>query len=131
MKNNYYNIDNLEEMIKIDKELTKIENKEKKIIALELFKFKFQNKIINEFIKLSNNVINHNEAKSIIFMIVDKENKFFYFREFFNTDKNTLVALEALNKFASKNRITGEDSINIFTKYIYNIAQILKISIPK
>ena len=62
---------------------------------MELDKVNFQNKIINELIKDTNNYINYNEAKSIISMIVYKDNiivknrfckdnKFWYFTKFFD-----------------------------------------------
>jgi hypothetical protein len=62
-------------------------------------------------------------------MIVYKDNRLFHFQKFFNKDRNTLLALQVLNKFASKNKIRVEDSMTIFTEYIFDIANILKIEI--
>jgi hypothetical protein len=102
---------------------------EQKRLELELVRVNFQNEIINKFIKLTNNYINYNEARSIICMIVYKDNRLFHFQKFFNKDRNTLLALQVLNKFASENKIRVEDSMTIFTEYIFDIANILKIEI--
>jgi hypothetical protein len=115
---------------RIEEAQKKIKEEEQRCIALELDKLNFQNKIINELID-TNNYINYNEAKSIISMIVYNEpifvNKFWYFTKFFNKDINTILAKQALNKFASENKIRFEDSINIFTEHIVDIANIFKI----
>lgn len=127
-----------EKQKKIEKVSKRIEEAQKKIkeeeqqrIALELDRVNFQNKIINELIKDTNNYINYNEAKSIISMIVYNEpilvNKFWYFTKFFNKDINTILAKQVLNKFASENKIRVEDSMNIFTEHIVDIANIFKI----
>jgi hypothetical protein len=118
---------------RIEEAQKKIKEEEQRCIALELDKVNFQNKIINELIKDTNNYINYNEAKSIISMIVDHDSKklcyskFWYFRKFFNEDINTILAEQVLNKFASENKIRVEDSINIFTEHIVDIANIFKI----
>jgi len=118
---------------RIEEAQKKIKEEEQHRIALELDKVNFQNKIINELIKDTNNYINYNEAKSIISMIVDHDSKklcyskFWYFRKFFNEDINTILAEQVLNKFASENKIRVEDSINIFTEHIVDIANIFKI----
>jgi hypothetical protein len=54
-------------------------------------------------------------------------NKFWYFTKFFNKDINTILAKQVLNKFASENKIRVEDSMNIFTEHIVDIANIFKI----
>ena len=97
--------------------------------ALELDKVNFQNKIINELIKYTNNYINYNEAKSIISMIVYKDGKFWYFTKFFDRNIDTMLAYQVLNKFASENKIRVQDSIHIFTEHIVDIANIFKINI--
>jgi hypothetical protein len=102
---------------------------EQKRLALELVRDNFQNEIINKFIKLTNNYINYNQARSIICMLVYNDNRLFHFQKFFNEDRNTLLALQVLNKFASENKIRVEDSRTIFTEYIFDIANILKIDI--
>jgi uncharacterized protein (DUF736 family) len=118
---------------RIEEAQKKIKEEEQQRIALELDRVNFQNKIINELIKDTNNYINYNEAKSIISMIVDHDSKklcyskFWYFRKFFNEDINTILAEQVLNKFASENKIRVEDSINIFTEHIVDIANIFKI----
>jgi hypothetical protein len=118
---------------RIEEAQKKIKEEEQQRIALELDRVNFQNKIINELIKDTNNYINYNEAKSIISMIVDHDSKklcyskFWYFRKFFNEDINTILAEQVLNKFASENKIRVEDSINIFTEHIVDIAKIFKI----
>jgi len=116
---------------RIEEAQKKIKEEEQRCIALELDRVNFQNKIINELIKDTNNYINYNEAKSIISMIVYNEpilvNKFWYFTKFFNKDINTILAKQVLNKFASENKIRVEDSMNIFTEHIVDIANIFKI----
>jgi hypothetical protein len=111
-----------------EKERKALEEEQKRL-ALELIRDNFQNEIINEFIKLTNNYINYNEARSIICMIVYNDSRLFHFQKFFNNDRNTLLALQVLNKFASENKIRVEDSMTIFTEYIFDIANILKIKI--
>jgi hypothetical protein len=111
-----------------EKERKALEEEQKRL-ALELIIDNFQNEIINEFIKLTNNYINYNEARSIICMIVYNDSRLFHFQKFFNNDRNTLLALQVLNKFASENKIRVEDSMTIFTEYIFDIANILKIKI--
>jgi len=106
-----------------------IEEEEKRRVALELDRVNFQNKIINELIKDTNNYINYNEAKLIISMIIYNNSKFFHFTKFFNNYINYNEATQVLNKFASENKIRVEDSINIFTEHIFDIANILKIEI--
>jgi hypothetical protein len=45
-----------------------------------------------------------------------------YFNRFFKyKDKNTLLALQTLNKFANENKIRVEDSITLFNEYILEI----------
>jgi hypothetical protein len=107
----------------------KIAEEEQHRIALELDRVNFQNKIINELIKDTNNYINYNEAKSIISMIIYNNSKFLHFCKFFNNYINYNEAEQVLNKFASENKIRVEDSINIFTEHIFDIANILKIEI--
>jgi hypothetical protein len=62
-------------------------------------------------------------------MIIYNNSKFFHFTKFFNNYINYNEATQVLNKFASENKIRVEDSINIFTEYIFDIANILKIEI--
>jgi FtsZ-interacting cell division protein YlmF len=111
-----------------EKERKALEEEQKRL-ALELVRDNFQNEIINKFIKLTNNYLNYNQARSIICMLVYNDNRLFHFQKFFNEDRNTLLALQVLNKFASENKIRVEDSRTIFTEYIFDIANILKIDI--
>lgn len=114
---------------RIEEAQRKIKEEEQQKNALELDKVNFQNKIINELIKDTNNYINYNEAKSIISMIVYKDNKFWYFTKFFDRNiDDTMLANQVLDKFASENKIRVEDSINIFTEHIVDIANIFKIN---
>ena len=125
---------------RIEEAQKKIKEEEQQKNALELDKVNFQNKIINELIKDTNNYINYNEAKSIISMIVYKDNiivknrfckdnKFWYFTKFFDRNiDDTMLANQVLDKFASENKIRVEDSINIFTEHIVDIANIFKIN---
>ena len=120
-----------EEEEQIKKEEEQIKKEEERRIVLALDRVNFQNKIINELIKDTNNYINYNEAKSIISMIVYEDEKFWYFRNFFNSniDIDTMLANQVLDKFASENKIRIKDSINIFTEHIVDIANIFKINI--
>ena len=114
---------------RIEEAQIKIKEEEQQKNALELDKVNFQNKIINELIKDTNNYINYNEAKSIISMIVYKNKKLWYFTKFFDRNiDDTMVANQVLDKFASENKIRVEDSINIFTEHIVDIANIFKIN---
>ena len=114
---------------RIEEAQRKIKEEEQQKNALELDKVNFQNKIINELIKDTNNYINYNEAKSIISMIVYKDGRFWYFTKFFDRNiDDTMVANQVLDKFASENKIRVEDSINIFKEHIVDIANIFKIN---
>lgn len=114
---------------RIEEAQRKIKEEEQQKNALELDKVNFQNKIINELIKDTNNYINYNEAKSIISMIVYGNIQFWYFTKFFDRNiDDTMLANQVLDKFASENKIRVEDSINIFKEHIFDIANIFKIN---
>lgn len=93
---------------------------------------------INKMIEVSNNYINYDESKAIIFMFAHEsyENPtntnlpfiknsvsysyiFNHWQQYFNSnDGNTLLALQVMNKFATENKIRIEDAINIFREYM-------------
>jgi hypothetical protein len=114
----------LEQKIKEEQEKMleeqKIEEQEKNDIKLKVEKRKI--KIIDSLVKLLDNFINNDEAESIIIMILHNNKKMPYFNRFFKyKDKNTLLALQTLNKFANENKIRVEDSITLFNEYILEI----------
>ena len=114
---------------RIEEAQRKIKEEEQQKNALELDKVNFQNKIINELIKDTNNYINYNEAKSIISMIVyNKDEKLFHFQKFFDRNIDTKLANQVLDKFACENKIRVKDSINIFMEHIVDIGNIFKIN---
>jgi ubiquitin len=93
-------------------------------------------KKINQMIELSNKYINEDEAKAIITMFayesLDNPSNtnlpfikspisyiFYHWQQYFNANnKNTLLALQVMNRFASDKKIRVEDAINIFREYM-------------
>ena len=113
---------------RIEEAQRKIKEEEKKEEEKELDRAIFSNKIINELIKDTNNYINYNEARSIISMIVYKDEKLWYFTKLFDRNIDTKLANQVLDKFASENEIRVKDSINIFMEHIVDIGNIFKIN---
>jgi hypothetical protein len=91
---------------------------------------------INKMVEVSNNYINHNEAKAIITMFAYESSEnptntnlsfinkppayiFYHWQQYFNSnDGNTLLALQVMNKFATDNKIRVEDAISVFTEHV-------------
>jgi hypothetical protein len=87
-----------------------------------------QIKIIIKKIKRSSSYFfNDSEISAVIIMIlynekgiIDKD--FNCWKNYFNySDRNKLLALQAMNKFANMNKIRVEDSINVFRENIFAI----------
>ena len=91
---------------------------------------------INKMIEVSNNYINHDEAKAIITMFAYESSEnptntnlsfinkppayiFYHWQQYFNSnDGNTLLALQVMNKFATEHKIRVEDTISVFREYM-------------
>jgi len=80
--------------------------------------------IIKQFITLTNNCMNEKEATAIIILLVN--NIGFIINKdithlFEDSDKNTLLALQVLNKYANDNKISSDDVKIIFNEHLNKI----------
>jgi hypothetical protein len=87
-----------------------------------------QNKIIiNKLKKLSSYFFNNDQIHAIIIMILYNEKgildtDFNCWKNYFDySDRNKLLALQAMNKYANMNKIRVEDSITVFRENIFAI----------
>jgi len=109
----------------------RIERKIKKLALYQDYITKrivLQNKIfINKLKKLSDYFFNEAEINAIVIMILYNEKgifnqDFFSWKKYFDySDRNKLLALQAINKYANMNKIRVEDSIDIFREKIFSI----------
>ena len=109
----------------------RIERKIKKLALYQEYIIKrhiLQNKIlINKLKKLSEYFFNESEISAIVIMILYNEkgifNQDFYsWKNYFDySERNKLIALQAMNKYANMNKIRVEDSIDIFREKIFSI----------
>jgi hypothetical protein len=114
--------------------MEKIQRIERKINKLAEYKNyikdrrEIQNKIIiNKIKNLTSYFFNNNEISAIIIMIMYNEKgifdkDFYSWKKFFDySDRNKLLALQAMNKYANMNEIRVEDAITVFRENIFTI----------
>jgi len=83
--------------------------------------------IINKLKKLSSYFFNNDQIHAIIIMILYNEKGIFNqdfhsWKNYFDySERNKLLALQAMNKYANMNKIRVEDSITLFNEYILEI----------
>ena len=83
--------------------------------------------IINKIKRLSSYFFNKDEINAIIIMILYNEKGIFdidfsCWKKYFDySDRNKLLALQAMNKFANMNKIRVEDSITVFRENMFSI----------
>jgi hypothetical protein len=83
--------------------------------------------IINKIRRLSSYFFNKDEISATLIMILYNEKgiinqDFFSWKKYFDySDRNKLLALQAMNKYANMNKIRVEDSIDIFREKIFSI----------
>jgi len=79
-----------------------------------------RNYVINQFIRNSNEYFNDIEAKILIFYLTEKE--YHPIVTYLTTnDKNLLVALQLINKFAIDKIIRYEDAVEVIRDYLFTI----------
>ena len=107
---------------------------ERKINKLAEYKNYIQNRreiqnkiIVNKIKKLTSYFFNNDEISAVIIMILYNEKgildkDFYSWKKFFDySDRNKLLALQAMNKYANMNKIRVEDSITVFRENIFTI----------
>jgi hypothetical protein len=83
--------------------------------------------IINKIKRLSSYFFNKDEINAIIIMILYNEKgildiDFSCWKKYFDySDRNKLLALQAMNKYANMNKIRVEDSITVFRENMFSI----------
>jgi hypothetical protein len=79
-----------------------------------------KNYVIHQFIKNSNYYFNEDEAKNLIFYFSEKEYHPISHYLTIN-DKNLLVSLQLLNRFATEQQIRYEDAEQVIRDYLFSI----------
>jgi hypothetical protein len=89
-----------------------------------------RNYVIYEFIKNSNNYFTDEEAINLIFYICEKEYHpiTHYLRI---EDRNLLVSLQLLNRYAVEHQIRNEESYEVISDFLFRIKAIYEYNLPK
>jgi len=114
----------MEKKQRIERKINKLALYQEYIIKRHIL----QNKIlINKLKKSSEYFFNESEISAIVIMILYNEKGIFNqdfqsWKNYFDySERNKLLALQAMNKYANMNKIRVEDSIDIFREKIFSI----------